>query len=241
MIPEIITRATPDELALVGAQLLADSCRDAIVRRAKWRVALTGGSSPVLLYKLLASREWQSQIDWARAEVFFGDERAVAAHDERSNFYQAHELLLRYVPQTTVYRMRGEAENLDEAAREYEAQLGSEPLDAVLLGMGPDSHTASLFPGYDAVEETSRLCAATPVSPTNPLVPRLTLTLPCLNAARLAFFTVTGRDKAAMLKRVLSGDQSLPSARVTLPNGRLLWLLDDAAANATENAKPSAL
>lgn len=231
---EILIRPTPEELAQAAAELLAESCREAIVKRAKWRVALTGGSSPVLLYKLLTTPEWQARIDWARTDVFWGDERAVPPDDERSNFRQAHKLLLQHVRAATVHRMRGEADDLNAVAREYEAALGSDPLDAVLLGMGPDGHTASLFPGYKAVEETQRLCVATPVSPTNPPTPRLTLTLPAINAARLAFFTVTGRDKIPMLRRVLSGDESLPSARVKLQNGRLLWLLDSAAAEAAQ-------
>lgn len=237
MNPEVIILSTPEELAREAAQLMIESCRESIVRRAKWRVALTGGSSPVLLYKLLATPEYQAQIDWERTQVYFGDERAVGPDDERSNYRQASELLLSHVKAGEVFRMKGENPDLEAAAAEYAEQLGSEPLDCVLLGMGPDGHTASMFPGSPQASETERLCVATPISPTDPPCRRITLTFPALNAARLAFFTVAGGGKADLLARVLNGDEQYPSARVRLNEGRLVWFLDDAAASVWQKGR----
>jgi 6-phosphogluconolactonase len=209
--------------------------------RERFAVALTGGSSPERLYRLLASEPYRSQIPWQRVHWFWGDDRFVPQSDERSNAGAARRLFLDRVPAppATLHAIPTDAENADEAARRYEAELrafyGADQLDpgrplfdVVLMGVGSDGHTASLFPGQPQVEETRRWVVGVPQAGLEPFVPRVSLTLPALASTRDMLFLVTGRSKREILGRVLSG-ADLPAARAH-SQGDLVWLVDRDAA-----------
>lgn len=215
---------------------------DAIAARGRFTWVLAGGSTPRELYELLASPEFRSTIDWSKVEVFWGDERCVPPTSPESNFNMAHEALLGrvLVPESQVHRMAGElAPGL--AAEQYEgvlrrifagAHFPDVPpvFDLILLGMGDDGHTASLFPGSAALEEAAHwVCPAQKGDQW-----RLTLTFPVINAAREVVFLVTGAAKQAMLRNVIEPDggaASWPAARVQPEAGSLRWFMDrDAAA-----------
>jgi 6-phosphogluconolactonase len=196
-------------------------------------IVLTGGSSPRRAYEIAAERD----ADWSGATAWFGDERCVPPAHPDSNFAMAdHVLLSRLSKPPAVKRMQGELDP-DAAAGDYEAEvraaLGGDPRwDLLLLGVGPDGHTASLFPGKPAVEEQDRLVVGVPLAGMEPQVPRVSLTLPALNAARAVVFLVTGEGKADIVARVFgpSPDTSLPSAMVRPRFGSLTVILDETAA-----------
>ncbi len=226
----------PDASAVCHA--LADhierAARAAIAARGQFRIALSGGSSPRELYELLASPERAARIAWQDWRVFFSDERAVPPDDARSNFRMASAAWLSKVdlPEFAVHRMRGELP-AELAAELYESELGDLPLDFVLLGLGEDGHTASLFPGDAALDETVRRVVAgrAPVEPTR----RVTLTLRALSEAREIAFLVIGEGKRARVAQVIeelaSGRAELVAARVRAAEA-LLFYLDQAAAGA---------
>ncbi|HEX6129701.1 MAG TPA: 6-phosphogluconolactonase [Candidatus Limnocylindria bacterium] len=226
--PEAVAAATADRLVAAG--------RNAIRRRGRFVVALTGGSTPLAVCPLLVVPPRVRMLDWSRVEFFFGDERAVPPDHPESNYNTARLALLDYLPRVRmeqVHRMPADEDDLDAAARGYEEELrtviGGDPiprLDLVWLGMGADGHTASLFPGSTALEERERLVVATWAP--GPAAWRMTLTYPVLNAAREAMFVVTGADKADALARVRDGTDPPPAAGVRA--GRTLWLVDRAAA-----------
>jgi 6-phosphogluconolactonase len=197
-------------------------------------IVLTGGSTPKLAYETAA----RAGVDWSGSTVWFSDERCVAPDDSRSNFRMATDALLGRLDvsvRPTVMRMEGEA-GPDAGAAAYEAlvreHLGGAPRwDLMLLGLGPDSHCASLFPGKPEVEERSRLVTGVPLAGMEPQVPRISLTLPALNEARHVVFLVTGADKAGAVKRAFAdADPSSPSAHVRPSAGELTLVLDAAAA-----------
>jgi len=199
-------------------------------------VALAGGATPRRTYQRLAEPDGHEGVPWERVLLFFGDERCVPPDHPDSNHRMVREALLARlpVPAANVFRMAGEAQDPDQAAAAYEAELRQElgpapRLDLVLLGMGADGHVASLFPGSPALAESRRLvCAAAGPRPGER---RLTLTLPAINAAAGVLFLVTGEDKAGLVAEVLAGGRSdLPVARVR-PDGEVHWLLDRAAAS----------
>src|SRR5579871_3259137 len=206
-------------------------------------VALSGGSTPAILYRLLAAPPFRDAISWRDVHLFFGDERCVPPDSPDSNFRMASETLLSQIeiPPQKVHRMPGEMADHDTAARQYESDLraffhlsaGEYPrFDLILLGMGPDGHCASLFPHKPALQEQQRLVVATEPG-LKPFVPRLTLTLPVLNNAANILFLVAGADKAETLARVLEGPldpEALPSQAVVPANGSLTWLVDKEAA-----------
>ncbi len=210
--------------------------------RGRFTVALAGGSTPKHLYSLLATPEFQEQIPWPRVRFFWGDERCVPPDHPESNYRMVHESLLSKVPipVENVYRMEGEKDPQLAALRYEETlrrffQLSDEDLprfDLILLGLGEDGHTASLFPGSHAVEETNRLVTALYVEKLK--AHRLTLTLPVLNNSANIFFLVAGKNKAGVLRDLLQGGhgpEPLPAQRVKPQEGRLLWFADQAAAN----------
>ena len=196
-------------------------------------IVLTGGSSPRRAYEIAAERN----ADWSSATAWFGDERCVPPAHPDSNYAMAdHALLSRLDKPPAVKRMQGELEP-DAAAGDYEAEvraaLGGDPRwDLLLLGVGPDGHTASLFPRKPEIEERGRLVVGVPLAGMEPQVPRVSLTLPALNAARAVIFLVTGAGKADIVPRVFgpSPDLSLPSAHVRPRFGSLTVILDEAAA-----------
>ena len=197
-------------------------------------VVLTGGSTPKRAYELAAERD----ADWSAATVWFTDERCVPPTHPDSNFLMADRALLSQLSAgPAVVRMEGE-QGPDAGAGSYEAavreRMGSDPRwNLLLLGMGPDGHVASLFPGKPEVEERSRMAVGVPLAGMEPQVPRITLSMPALAAAREAILLVTGEGKAAMVARAFGSDpdRSLPAAQVELRYGTLTVLLDEAAAS----------
>ncbi len=263
--PEIITLPDPPALAEEAAQRFAAHAAEAIAQRGRFTVALAGGSTPAELYRLLAQTPWREQVDWSRTLIFFGDERCVPPDHAWSNYRMAAAALLDHVPLPpgNIYRMAGERAPTD-AARDYAAALrrvfglagSARPqFDLVLLGLGDDGHTASLFPGTVALAERRRLVVANePPGYVQPAVSRITLTFPALNAARTVMFLVAGAGKAEKVRAILASpilgaaepghpernagrfdagveSKGLPASQVRPRQGRLIWLLDRAAAS----------
>ena len=192
-----------------------------VVEEAPVSLALSGGSTARKCYELLAV----SDVDWSAVDVFFGDERWVPVGHPESNEGMARSAFVDQVSPRALYSMRRAGDTIDEAADAYDRLLRDYgPLGLVHLGLGPDGHTASLFPGSPALDERDRLVVATG-DELHPH-PRLTLTFPALNQSRLAVFTVAGEGKREALQRVKSGDD-LPAAHVSA--ARVIWLVDEAA------------
>jgi 6-phosphogluconolactonase len=202
-------------------------------------ICLTGGSSPTKLYRLLATDPYQSQIPWRRVHWFIGDERFVPSDNPLNNMGMARRIFLdAYAPAANIHPIPTDTGNPEQAALAYERELklfyGADRLDParplfdlVLMGVGPDGHTASLFPDYPAIEETKRWVVAVPKAHVEPFVPRVTLTLPPLNSCREMLFEIAGAEKRAILTRVLDGE-NLPASRVHAM-GETIWLVDRAA------------
>jgi 6-phosphogluconolactonase len=208
-----------------AAEHIGEIIRRVLSRRAVCSVALAGGSTPGPVYELLA----EASFDWSAVDVFFTDERAVPPDHPESNYRMVRSALLDRVtiPPTRVHRIRGEWPP-EEAARAYEAELPPS-LDLVVLGMGADGHTASLFPGIDAAQERHALVRAVRAPHLHP--DRVTLTLAALNAARQVLFLASGPGKAEAVSAVLEGrDPHLPATHVCPKSGEVLWFLDEAAA-----------
>ena len=225
--------AEPPELAEVLVSRLEREAQAALAARGSFSIALPGGSVATTLFPRLAS----AAVDWSRSDFFWVDERAVPPDDPESNFAAARALWLEpaSIPGSRVHRMRGDAADLDQAAWAYEAELrsalGDPPrLDVALLGVGPDGHVASLFPGHRLLDETARPVAALQDAP-KPPPRRLTLTLPVLAAARLVVVAAFGASKAEVVRAALDEAQSpLPVARVARSAAAALFLLDPEAA-----------
>ena len=225
-----------DALAHGAADHFYKCAEDAIASSGKFTVALTGGSTPKDIYKLMAQPEYASRIDWSRVQVFWGDERCVGPDDPESNYGMARDALLAHVPipDANVHRMRGE---LDPAASadEYEELLRTivgERFDLVILGMGSNTHIASLFPHSAGLHEDKRWVIAPYVEEVS--MWRVTITPPVMNRAARVVFWVAGPDKTAAVKRVLEGPHdpdAVPAQIVAPQSGELLWLLDESAAS----------
>jgi len=240
-LPGVWVCGNANELAYAAARRFVDWAWQAIARDGHFHVALSGGSTPRELYRLLASQEFRGQIDWPRVQVFWGDERAVPPDDPESNYGMARrELLLRVpIPQGNVHRMEAEDANIGRSAHHYEALLrrnleldqnGFPIFHLVLLGMGVDGHTASLFPGPRLLRETSRWVSTPKVALLGQR--RMTLTVPVLEASQRILFLVSGSEKAEMLREVLCGhtEHPLPAQMVRPRNGERIFLVDEAAA-----------
>lgn len=241
-----VVRISPDvdRLMSTAAELFVTVVQEAIAARGRADIALTGGSTPRPLYQLLATPSYAGRIDWTRTQIWFGDDRCVGPDDERSNFGMARDALLSHVPLPTgnIHRMRGELPP-EEGAAQYAAELqasfqlasGTFPrLDLIWLGVGPDGHVASLFPGSPGLQVRDKIVTANPHDGfPPPPVARITFTMPTLNAAARVAFLIAGQDKAPLVARIIEdngGDHPLPAQMVAPPNGELLWLLDLAAA-----------
>ncbi len=222
---ELVVVPTPPELARPAAEWLEREVARAIAGRGACALCLAGGRTPEPVYRALASA---SSIDWSRVEVFFGDERAVPPDHPDSNYLMVYRVLLSRVPVPAgqVHRMEAERSDREAAAREYERSLPSR-LDILVLGMGPDGHTASLFPGSAALDERQRLVV--PVIGAKPPPERLTITPPVIEAARRVAVMATGQDKAAMVARAIEGPPAPKDVPVQLAR-RGTWFLDQAAA-----------
>ncbi len=241
-----------EALARAAAAEVVRAATRAVARRGAFTIALAGGATPRRLYALLADDRapFRERIPWERTHVFFGDERHVPPDHADSNYRMAHEALLARVPAASVHRMRGELPDAEAAAAAYESELrdffripgaGEPPprLDLVLLGVGADGHTASLFPGSPALDERRRWTAAPWIARLRSR--RLTLTLPVLDRAREVLFLVSGADKAEALSRAIAPadprEEPPPAARVR-PQA-LVWIVDDAAASRLPPARRS--
>jgi 6-phosphogluconolactonase len=199
----------------------------AVLAEADGHVCITGGSTPRKAYERVAAE----RPDWAGVDVWFTDERCVPPDHEHSNFRMANEALLSRIGGATVHRMQGEL-GPERGAAEYERELeaaGRPAFDLILLGIGPDAHTCSLFPGDDALGERERAAVGVETPGMAPLVSRITLTLPTVNASQRIVFLVTGEDKADAVARAFSGRRD-PMAPASLVEGNVTVLLDEAAA-----------
>jgi 6-phosphogluconolactonase len=228
------------ELASAAAEHFIDQAIIAIETKGTFRVALAGGSTPKATYSLLASTTYAGRLDWKLVHFFWGDERCVPPDHAYSNFRMAREALLDHIPipASNIHRMRGE--NIpDQAARDYENELRGffqqSPFDLILLGLGDDGHTASLFPNSPVLQETNRWVRAVEHNrPPPPLVTRLTLTLPIINSASQVTFLASGESKSQRLEQIFTTqfptEITLPAQLVQPVSGNLLWLVDQAAA-----------
>ena len=231
-------------IAVSDADALAKAAADRLIARiaaspGSVAIALTGGSSPQKLYQLLTTEPYRSRIPWDRVHWFIGDDRFVPADDPLNNMAMARRIFLdRNAPADNIHSIPADSADPDDAARRYEHELQSfyganvldpaRPLfDVVLMGVGPDGHTASLFPGYPALKETKRWVVGVPKANVEPFVPRVTLTLPALASSREMLFEVAGADKRPILTRVLAGE-NLPANRAH-SLGETIWLADKAA------------
>ena len=238
---DVIICRNPDDLCRRAAAEFVGVAKKSRHDRGRFAVALSGGSTPRALYALLAAPEYKEEIGWSQVHLFWGDERCVPPDHADSNYRMVRESLLSkiQIPEANVHRMAGEREPR-VAAAEYEReliqffQLSNTELprfDLILLGLGEDGHTASLFPGSDALRETQRLVVANYVAKFN--THRLTLTLPVLNHGATVIFLVAGANKAPVAKEILRADGQaprFPAEQVQPLDGQLVWLLTEDAA-----------
>jgi 6-phosphogluconolactonase len=231
-------------IAVADSAALAKASADRILARiaangGRVAICLAGGSSPKQLFELLVTDPYRGRIPWDRVHWFIGDERFVPVDDPRNNMAMARGVFLdACAPAANIHPIATDSANPEQAAGRYERELKSfygadqldpaRPLfDVVLLGVGPDGHTASLFPDYPAVEETARWVVEVPTAHVEPFVPRVTLTLPVLNSCREMLFEASGPAKRAILQRLLDGE-NLPANRAH-SIGETIWLVDKAA------------
>jgi len=241
---EVRILADANSIAQTAAEEFLEAARQAVSEKGSFSVALAGGSTPKALYGLLATNPLlQAKVPWSKIQFFFGDERHVPPNDAESNFRMAEEAMLGKAPvdPKQVHRIKGEKRNAAQAAEEYEQDLhasfrlqaGEFPrFDLVLLGMGPEGHTASLFPGTKALKEERRLVVSNWVGKF--YTDRITFTPPVLNNAARVIFMVHGEEKAPALKAVLEGPyepEQLPAQIVQPKQGKVLWLVDPSAAS----------
>jgi len=235
---EILILPDPDAVAQEAARHFVALSREAAGSRGRFSVTLSGGSTPGNLYRLLAEEPYRDQVPWGEVHLFWGDERCVPPGDPGSNYSLANETLISRVPipPGNVHRVQGELEP-ERAARVYEQELQGfycgphTRFDLVLLGLGEDGHTASLFPASPVLAEMERLVAAATAVYQDRPAQRVTLTLPAINSARQVLFLVTGSAKAAVVQSIVEGTgERLPAQRIQPAAGRLIWLLDAEAA-----------
>ena len=212
-----------------AAQWLAETMARVLATRGHCAIALSGGTTPRPVYAALAAPDLAGGIAWNQVDVYFGDERAVPRDDAESNYRMAMEVLLTHVaiPEARVHRIEGERRDLDAAAADYGRALPA-ALDVLVLGMGSDGHTASLFPGSPAVLERRRRVML--VESPKPPRQRITITPPVIAAARQVVVLVTGRDKAPAVARALDGDAPSPSEVPAVLARDGVWFLDPLAA-----------
>jgi 6-phosphogluconolactonase len=238
MTPDVRVCADVNELSLRAAGAAVDAINDAVRRLGRCSFVLSGGTTPGTLYTLLAS-EFRDQIPWTHVHIFWGDERYVPADDPDSNYRMARETLLDHVPcpAGNVHPMPTHFPSPDAAARDYERTLRSyfgddwPQFDLVLLGLGEEGHTASLFPGSAALRERTRWVAAVEAPAEPPM--RLTLTLPALTRAANIYVLAAGSKKAGALGHVLTGipdSNTYPAAGLRSTEGTLIWWVDREAA-----------
>jgi len=242
MIPnsKIIIKNDPVHLAKIAADIFTATAGNSISNRGHFVVAVSGGSTPRRMYRMLSEKPHGLSPSWSKTYIFWVDERCVPERNPASNYGAAKRDFLDKVPipEAQVYPMPGRL-SPEEGAQKYQKMIIEffhladnqfPDFDLIFLGMGADGHTASLFPGQDALDEMERLIVATKGS--EPNVNRLTMTLPVLNRARKIVFLISGREKAASLKAVFENKKiQLPAQRIQPLNGELIWLLDRESAS----------
>lgn len=230
---------TPDKQAMAeeAAAIIEAECREAIQKRGVFNIAFSGGRTPIPLFQVLSQPQWTARIDWSKTVVYWVDERCVPLENENSNYRLVRNELLSHVEATRFYRMKGE--DVPENAAQAYAKLLSEHFcllpdelprfDCIVLGVGTDGHTASLFPGDPALADTGRI--VTEVYNAKLEEPRLTMTLPVLNNSRCCIFLASGRVKNDILFTALNlmAAPVLPAQMVRPHNGKLCWIIDNNA------------
>jgi 6-phosphogluconolactonase len=236
--PKLLVLDDPTEVAQVAAAGFVKLGREAIAERGRFAVALAGGSTPKRVYELLASDNYREQLDWSKVHIFFGDERCVPPDNAESNYRMANEALLSRVslPARNIHRMNGVGDAISNA-RLYEDEMRTffndatwPRFDLILLGMGDDGHTASLFPGTEVLMEGEAWVVGLWVEKLGAY--RITLTAPAINHAAHILFLVTGENKAARLAEILKGERDpmrLPAQLIKPLDGSPEWLIDKAA------------
>jgi 6-phosphogluconolactonase len=236
----IATFPDTDTLSHEAARYIVQTAQAAIAAYGRFTFALSGGNTPKKLYGLLGSETYRTQIDWARVEIFWSDERCVPPESEDSNYRMAKEVLLDRapIPPAQVHRIQAEITDRDAASLAYTQEMqrvfsgeSIPAFDLIQLGMGPEGHTASLFPHQASLHEQQRLVM--PVTVPKPPPPRLTFTPPLLNAAHRILFLVTGADKAEAVQAVIEGPyqpDEYPAQIVRPHTGEVTWMFDSAAA-----------
>ena len=238
---ELRVVSSAEAVAQAAAELFVEICEQSIQARGRFRVALSGGSTPKRTYQLLASNALAQRVDWSHVDLFWGDERYVPHDDQNSNYRMTDEALLRHIqiPAANIHGVPTDVSPPEESAAAYETEIrntfgdtGSIPaFDLIYLGLGTNGHTASLFPHSATLLEDSRLVVADFVNEVNTW--RISMTAPLLNHGRTVAFLVSGREKADVLRQVMLGPREpdrLP-AQLIVPDGKLLWLTDEAAAS----------
>jgi len=241
MTREIIVCHSQEEIFTKSADIFTTLASESIAARGQFTIALSGGSTPKGMYNLLASDSYRDKIDWNKVHLFWGDERSVAPDHDQSNYRMANEAMVSKIaiPAENVHRMHAESADIESPAKDYENVLkqvfsladGEQPrFDLILLGMGDDGHTASLFPGTKALAEKERTVVVNWVEKFN--TNRMTFTAPAINNARNIVFMAAGANKVQPLKEVLVGERNpelYPSQLVQPTDGKLIWLVDNAA------------
>jgi 6-phosphogluconolactonase len=233
-----------DQVSATAAEEIIQIAKNAIEKRGVFRIALSGGSTPKTLYTELSSDDFKKQMPWKSTHFFWSDERTVPPDHPDSNYRMAQEAMFKHVDvsESQIHRIHAEVEDPNRAAEEYEKEIRQHfnvvsdvpQFDLILLGMGPDGHTASLFPGTEALNEQTRLVVSNWVSKFNTY--RITFTVPLINHAASVIFMVCGDDKAATLKAVLEGpyDPEVYPSQFIKPEGDLIWFVDQAAGKLLE-------
>jgi 6-phosphogluconolactonase len=240
--PKVLVKTDLNELSQYAAEFFETVANDAIRNKGRFAVSLSGGSTPKALYRLLSSDEFRHRVDWSKVYFFFGDERFVPPDSEESNFRMVNEALFEplNINGNRIFRWITESTDATAAASEYEQdlirffglKLGQLPrFDLMLLGLGEDGHTASLFPNSPALSVSDRLATANWVEKLN--ANRLTLTFPVIDNSSVAAFMVSGEGKANVLADILEGRErkGYPAAFVDPNDGELIWLVDESAAS----------
>lgn len=231
---EIVVKDTAEAFAAEGASIFARLCKEAIASRGRFAVALTGGSTPGPIHRLLSQEPHRSSIDWPRVEVFFGDERAVPPERKESNYGAARDQLLAHVPldPAKVHRMQGEHADLAQAAKDYAAtflSVCSGALDLLMIGIGKDAHILSLYPGSLAIDEEQEIVVAEIDPPMNPALSRITMTPLAIAKARHVLAIASGEEKSRAVRIALTGQDdrhSYPAQLLRRVSDRTTWLLD---------------
>ena len=229
---------TPAAMAERAAHIFADQCEKSVNERGVFRIAISGGQTPIPLFRLLARSDWAERLPWDKINIFWVDERCVGPEHPESNYGMARRELLAHIPATHFFRMRGDGDS-EEEARRYEKLIREEfalavnelpRFDFMLLGMGADGHTASIFPNSPLIAERKRLVADVFVPELK--ADRISLTLPVINHSRMCMFLVEGHEKHHALSEVLNLliEPTLPAQLVRPQAGDLIWIVDEAAA-----------